>query len=208
MPGDVWSWQGWACSVPCAPRVLQWGRGICHRAGSQLCPSCPMPGACTVPPACCGSQPSFAGCLSSVSSSLQHAIACWQLEIIPVSVMSPGGLVAVAAGGHLVLPTSRLATRTTGTRAGHGQPLGAMWRRKRKRVSGEGAGACPVVVMHGGPSPAYGICEDSACAEATLQRCPSRYLCLALLLSVSPSCAWLGSASQFSPSKCLGGSGR
>lgn len=170
-----------------------------HQTGSQLPPSCPTPGARTAPPARCGSQQSFDGCLTSASSYLQRAILYWWLEITPASMTPPGArwwwqLVVILCSPP---PVWLLAPR------GHGQDTGTMRRRKTKGARREGASACPATVRHGGTSPACGICADPACAEATLQRCPSCCLYITLLLS----CTWLGSAIQFSPSKCLGGSG-
>lgn len=77
-------------------------------------------------------------------------------------------------------------------------------------ASKEGAGACPAAVTHGGASPACGICARPSLRKghpAEMSRpvpLPgSAAACVTLLLG----CAWLSLATQFSPSKCRGGSG-
>jgi len=206
---DAWgclALAGLAGRVPCAPGVLHRDRGTRHPARSQLPPSCPTTGARKAPPDLCGSQLSFDGCLVSASSSSQQAVACRRLETTPVSVTSPGCSAAAATGGHLALPASCLAAWTTGTWAAPGRD-----EEEKEEGCQLGGGWCPS--CHGdtqrGQPCLWHLCRPSLCRghSAEMSQPTPSLSSAAACVTILLSCAWLCSATQLSPSKCLVGSG-
>lgn len=165
------------------------------RAGSQLPPSCPTHGAQTAPFSRCASHPPASSCLLPASSSPRCGCVPAAGNRSPLD-----GVPQMLGGGDLVVVTSCSSL----TPQDCGQDAGVTWWRQKEGASREGTGDSPAV------SPALrrlcgaGWHSGHSAEMARLLLSPgSAAACVTLLLG----CAWLGSAAQPSPGKCLGGSG-
>lgn len=178
------------------PGVLQWGRAACHPG---LGASCHLPVPHTghkqlrLPAVLLTRLPPAASCLLPPPHGA--AVCRWLETALPPQWCAPD---ARRWCQPAVTSCSSLTPRDCG------QDAGVTWWRQKEGASGEGTGDSPAV------SPALrrlcgaGWHSGRSAEMARLLLSPgSAAACVTLLLG----CAWLGSAAQPSPGKCLGGSG-